>query len=642
MAAKKKRKAKRKTPTTKKPASMNLAKLDPTLLLCALRANRETKKKRVRLSKSRLAQLPLTQRIRVGVQSVSSRLSGTSARNFRRRDLIPVVIDSSDCAKTADQVERWRGDCIAVGAGKMCARVPRQKLLNLSEIASVRYVEAGVRLRPHSDLAHRSANLLPASGFNRNVGETGRGVLVGVIDTGIDLAHPAFKTSARTRIVNYLDQERNREFSAADIDAGGASGSLDTIGHGTHVAGIAAGNGRGSPNSEWAGVAPNADLAVVKTSFMSTDIALAVNHIFAVADSRDQPCVINLSLGGHGGGHDGSSITERIIDDLSGPGRLVVISAGNEGGDNIHASTVLRRDTTDRWVADMNLSPQLFDTESGPQQFGYLVVQVWSQSEDTISIQLRTPNGQLLTPAPNGQSEIDQGVFFVEMNHQVHPYSGDNVTTFTVITTPEPAWLNGWSLIATPSGNIEVGAVHAWINDRSMGSFTQGATDDYLVGMPGTAFSAITVASYATRNRWPSRDPNQADGTFFLDAVNLEDISYFSSPGPTRDGQNKPDIAAPGQYLLAPLSADAPAAEMPDWLRVSGRKYASLQGTSMSAPYVTGSLALLLEKAPQTDWAEAKRRLIKSAATDRHTRVCWNPRWGYGRVDIERLLTIEP
>ena len=84
-----------------------------------------------------------------------------------------------------------------------------------------------------------------------------------------------------------------------------------------------------------------ADLAVVKTTFATDKVAAAVAHIFELAGQRRQPCVINLSLGNHFGGHDGSTVAERTIDQLAGAGRLVVVSAGNEGGDALHASTVL-------------------------------------------------------------------------------------------------------------------------------------------------------------------------------------------------------------------------------------------------------------------------------------------------------------
>jgi subtilisin family serine protease len=112
--------------------------------------------------------------------------------------------------------------------------------------------------------------------------------------------------------------------------------------------------------------------------------------------------------------------------------------------------------------------------------------------------------------------------------------------------------------------------------------------------------------------------------------------------GPTRDGHNKPEIAGPGQFLLAPLSSDANEDEIAINRRVPNRPYAALQGTSMSAPYVTGAIALLLEKDKNLNWSEIKRRLIKSAVQDKFTHPCWNARWGYGRLNVKRLIEIEP
>ncbi|MGO9922828.1 MAG: S8 family serine peptidase [Isosphaeraceae bacterium] len=170
------------------------------------------------------------------------------------------------------------------------------------------------------------------------------------------------------------------------------------------------------------------------------------------------------------------------------------------------------------------------------------------------------------------------------------------------------------------------GWVHQW-HDR----FAPG-------GHASTAFSAITVAAHATRKEWTSQDPNSSSVT--LDQVHLQDISYFSSPGPTRDGVNKPEVAAPGQWLISTLSHAASPEWVPAWTRIADIDYAAMQGTSMAAPYVTGALALLLEKEPTIDWSEAKRRLILSTHQDGFTRQCWNPRWGYGKIDVKRLLEL--
>jgi hypothetical protein len=292
-------------------------------------------------------------------------------------------------------------------------------------------------------------------------------------------------------------------------------------------------------------------------------------------------------------------------------------------------------------VADFELTAR----EVGTDILGLLVVQVWHQHEDDLLVRLRSPNGESFQAPAGGEAEFDRGVFFIQAIHQQAPYSSDHSTTFLVVAVPQAQWLRGWSVIVEEDRSpgrhgVEVGAVHAWIRDGEEGFFTNGFTRSHLVGMPGTSFSVITVASYATRREWTSRDAQNPD--VLLSEVNLEDISYFSSPGPTRDGHNKPEIAGPGQWLIAPLSADAGLQWTPNWTRQQGIEYVALQGTSMSAPYVTGALALLLEKEPSLDWAEAKRRLIKSARQDSFTWPCWNARWGYGKLNVERLLMIEP
>ncbi len=575
------------------------------------------------------------------VQVLAAQLERDERKRLLEEDLVSVLVDVSEHAPLEKMAAEWNQKSQQITPSTALLCVPRSRLRDLASLATVRYVEASVKLKPHCDRAHLSTGVVRAG--VRTVPQRGRGVLIGIVDTGIDTSHTAFKTSSGTRIVNYFDQEGNAEHTAAQINAGNGAASPDNVGHGTHVAGIAAGNGGGSNGTLYEGVAPEADLAIVKTTFNSALIAQGIQHIFKLATDRKQPCVINLSLGGHYGGHDGTTVVERVIDQLSGPGRIVVVSAGNEGRDLIHASTVMPRGsaTPARWVANLSLKAR----EVEGRQAGLLLVQTWWQREDNIRVRLRAPNGEIFEPAEQGEMEVDRSVFVVQSSHQIAAYSGDHVTTFVIIADPRAQWLSGWSIIAEeqrPDGSagVAVGALHAWIADGDMGAFTTGYSQDYLVGMPGTAFSAITVGSYATRHEWRSMDP--AMPNVDLDAVHEEDISYFTSPGPGRDGDNKPEIAAPGQWLISTLSKTASEDEIPQWCRLPGVPYAALQGTSMAAPYVTGALALLLEKDKTIDWAEAKRRLIKSTRQDGLTQTCWNSRWGYGKLDVERLLTIEP
>ncbi len=638
--------ATRKKKKSRRSAARYLRKLDPMLTLAATRASEEPESlatlaqaatrdsaPQAVSAPSAVSELPL------GACSLAAPMHVSSVRRLAEQDQVAVLVEASEPQKVVDKVGSWKGDCRPVTPTTVLAHVPRARLRTLASMSAVTYVEASVPLRPHNDLAHLSTGLV-ANG-SRQVPMTGKGVLVAVIDTGIDADHAGFKKDGKTRIVNYLDQETGQEFDSAAIDAGDAAASPDVIGHGTHVAGIAAGNGAGSTGHQFQGVAPEADLAIVKTSFQSADIAAGIKHVFDQADDLGVPCVVNLSLGGHFGGHDGTSVTERAIDQMSGPGRLVVASAGNEGSDRIHASTVLSSQGNPRWVADLELKSRVV----GNNSMGLLRVQVWHQREDDLLVRLRSPNGELLAAPANGTVDVDRQVFFVQAAHQEASYSGDHSTTFLIATVPQSQWLRGWSLIVEEDRSpgkqgARVGAVHAWIRDGSEGSFTSGSTSSHLVGMPGTAYSAITVGSYASRKQWSSRDP--ANPRVVLGQINLGDVSYFSSPGPTRDGHNKPEVAGPGQWLISALSSEALEDHVPVWTRLPNIEYAAMQGTSMSAPYVTGALALLLEKDPAIDWAEAKRRLIKSARQDPFTAPCWNERWGYGKIDVHRLLSIEP
>jgi len=631
-----------KKKTAKKKRAKYLSKIDPLLMMAVSRTKVEKKPAIEKLKTIRSAQnIPGTmfasiKEVPLGMQSLTSQISPRAVEHLVEEDLVQVLVDTEKIQDVERRIKSWKGNSKKLSSTTLLVNSPRSRLNDLAKLTSVKYIEASTKLKPLNDLAHVSAGLIV--GTSRTVSQTGLGVLVGIVDTGIDVTHSSFIKGDKTRIVNYLDQELQVEYTQANIDAGQCTESPDFEGHGTHVAGIAAGNGLGSPERKHQGVATEADLAIVKTTFDSGNIADGVAHIFEVAESRNQPCVVNLSLGGHYGGHDGSSLIERAIDQLSGPGRIVVTSAGNEGGSQIHASTVLGNGVQhSRWVADLELDTQLINN----QQLGSLIVQVWHQFEDNITITLRSPMGDLIVPQMDDEIEVDRGTYFVEASLRRANYSGDHQTTFRIITIADIQVRTGWSIIAEARAeDINVGAVHAWIINTDMGRFTSGIVQSHLVGMPGTAFSAITVASYATRNKWKSRDPQVPN--VVLGAVNLEDISHFSSPGPTRDNHNKPEIAAPGQMLISALSKDTPQSVLPPWLRIPRIPYVALQGTSMAAPYVTGALALLLEKDPTINWAEAKRRLIKSAHQDNFTTPCWNERWGYGKLNIERLLDIEP
>jgi subtilisin family serine protease len=547
-----------------------------------------------------------------------------SARLFEKEEKVNVIIDASEKAEDVKKVVAdLGGEVTAVIKDRVIARVAKTKVKSLAENAAVKYVEGSVELKPTIDKALEAGSAIVSG---EPLPYKGKGVIIGIIDSGIDWKHPDFiKEDGTSRILFLLDQEKdpdveytNEQINAALDASGPAIGCTDTNGHGTHVAGISAGNGSAS-NGQFRGVAPEADLIIVKTSFESVDIAQAVNYIHTKAVECKQPAVINLSLGTHFGPHDGTTLTERIIDDVSDAGCLVVVAAGNEGQDFIHAGSVIK--TGDRWVADFILTERS------------IWIQCWQHHEDEIELILRSPGGMKYSLDDFGESVFHEGSTDIGIIKGRNVYSGDIYTTITIVMP----WLDyrlarGWSIVAK-GVNIAVGRIDMWIPNVSLGYFSSGSEQSKLVGMPGTSYSAITVASYATKREWDSLQEHMP-----ADSINIGDISQFSSPGPTRENSNKPEIAAPGQLIASTFSSAT--TDRNGQLILPGKKYVMMQGTSMAAPFATGALALLLEKYPDITWAEAKRRLIKSCSSDNFTTPTWNRRWGYGKINVKKLLEI--
>ncbi len=228
------------------------------------------------------------------------------------------------------------------------ARLPLSSLDDLAAVPGIAHIAAARVWRPRLDMAIPAANVDDV--WTGAPAYTGAGVLVGIIDSGIDWRHDDFRhANGTTRIKAIWDlwsagspppagftygSEWDQNEINASLTGGGAVNEEDTNGHGTHVSGIAAGNGRAS-SGQYSGVAREADILFAKPFFnggFAEDKTIdAMNYLVQKAASLGQPIAINMSLGGHFGAHDGTSAQERVIDDLSGPGVVFCVAAGNEG-----------------------------------------------------------------------------------------------------------------------------------------------------------------------------------------------------------------------------------------------------------------------------------------------------------------------
>jgi subtilisin family serine protease len=315
---------------------------------------------------------------------------------------------------TADENGGWERtlESLLAHGFRLRTRAPRgasgwayiDEIAELSKADDRAYVEAAYTVSPELDVSVPEAmNAAPGAG---TPGWTGRGVIIGIIDTGIDVTHASLRTaSGATRVVRLWDQSMQgaatsppefsygSEWTAADIDAHLAAGtsfpSIDRTGHGTAVAGIAAANGLAAPATRYVGVAPEAELVVVVLdarahAFASGDMVVdAVDYIHAV--TRGKRAVVNISQGGRLGPHDGHGdldldLADRLRQDAN---RIVVTSAGNLGDAGAHARVVVPPEGS----VDLDID---VPTYTGP----YLAVELWYDLRDRIKIELLDPAGQ--------------------------------------------------------------------------------------------------------------------------------------------------------------------------------------------------------------------------------------------------------
>ena len=511
--------------------------------------------------------------------------------------------------------------CVATGS------VPLRLLDELSEHPQVVFIQASRPLSPSLDIS--VPEIEAPDVWSGDPSTRGEGVVVGIVDTGIDALHLAFREDRDgdgfpegSRILWLWDQAASGFPDRWDFDYGedygrdeieswiatGESPSRDIQGHGTHVAGIAAGS-----EPELPGVAPGAYLVVVKSTFYEDTVVDGIRFVFEVAEELGLPAVVNLSLGGHGGPHDGTSLFEEAVDATlecgTGPcpGRAIVVAAGNEADDDIHVGGELHAPVT--WHLRISSS-------SGEAHF-------WHPAEADFEFRVAAGGDSLrVPPGTSGSGTIAGGEVYVEnAPYGPDPRNGDETIYLQWGNMPI-----GTMLELTFSPRPHGGRIDGWVTSPQYGSFEEG--DPWMtIAEPGNARRVITVGAYVTRNRWESQS-----GTNHYDHP-LWELTPFSSHGPTRDGRTKPEIAAPGAWILSARSRDAPVDPM--YLAPDGiHRY--MAGTSMAAPHVSGAVALLLSLYPGLTWDEARAALVGGARRDAFTG--WDlpdNAWGYGKLSAE-------
>lgn len=390
----------------------------------------------------------------------------------------------------------------------------------LARVDGVRRVVAARRLRPHTGAAGPAAR----TSFRNSTGLSGKGVVVGVIDTGIETSHPAFAG----RILRLWDQTLA---GAGVVEAGYGTEltgemlqlSRDTEGHGTHVAGIAAGE-----DSTYPGVAPGAELVVVKSDLIDAHVADGLRYVFRVATELSRPAVVVLPAGGAADAHDGTDPLSLVIDAESGRGRVICCSAGNEGNASVHAQLELRPGGS-AIVSCAVRSPSIGEAAVTAHFSG------WYAGADELAVAVVSPSGAqtpfqpvIVDGPPARLYQLPGGDVRVVTPG---PDPGNSDHTFLVGVTPSapsavPPSPTGWAL-RLRGDRVTAGRVDVWSLDGSLGQLAGNhVRDSMMIGAPAAASQALTVGSYTTTVQWVNVMGHPHEAGFILD-----DVSDFSSPG---------------------------------------------------------------------------------------------------------------
>jgi len=505
--------------------------------------------------------------------------------------------------------------------------MPAARIPELHQFKEIEFIELPKSLSLSLRQAMSDACITPvhtqsAGGY----GLKGNGVVIGIIDSGIDFTHPDFRDGkdGNSRILYLWDQlgtqnppagfYNGTEYNNVQLNEalqnpqGSAIPSLDFIGHGTSVSGVAAGNGRASGGVEQ-GVAPEASLIIVRLgekgreSFArTTEIMRALKYIMDKAMMLNMPVAVNLSFGTNDGSHAGDSLFETYINAVAQRWRsVIVVATGNEGSARHHFGGLIAAHQTMEVV--FTVAPNL----------NSVFLALWKDFADTLDLELISPGGQssgVLQPTDRARQMNLGGTDTAIFYRQPTIYSRSQEAYFQLSGNNAPITQGIWRLRVT-GRVVVVGKFHIWLPTiEEVGLGTAFLTPDpgLTLTIPSTTPNVISVGGYNSV---------------------LGNAADFSGRGYTfRDIFVKPDLVAPAVNVLSTRP---------------GGGYGTFTGTSMAAPFVTGAAALMMEwgivrgNDPFLYGQRVKAFLQKSAVKKLNIPYP-NPIWGYGALCLKTAM----
>ncbi|MDB8756966.1 MULTISPECIES: S8 family peptidase [unclassified Ruminococcus] len=539
-------------------------------------------------------------------------------------------------SEMGDSVEALLGgsgiSVVPLLGGYAIVTLPESMLEEYSRRPQIEFIEKPTRLY-FEDLFSKEASCITQVQRDEpgNLQLTGRGVLIGIVDSGVDYRHPAFLTAdGKSRILRlwdqsipgnppegyttgteYTNEEINEALSLSVQEGRRLVPSEDVSGHGTAVLGVAAGSdfSRGSVNR---GVAYESDLLVVKMGIprqdsfpRTTELMQGVDYLVRQAIRMGRPIAINLSFGNNYGSHRGDSLLETYLDNVSGMGKNVIcVGMGNNGNDALHTGGMLSPGE----IQEIELGVGAFEPT--------LNVQLWKNYEDEMEIYLEHPAGERVGPlfetlgAQRWQAGNTKLLIYYGKPAPYH-VTQEIYVDFLPQDEKTPYVDSGVWKIILAARNIKNGEYFLWLPG---GKTLNPGTAFYLPRPQGTLTIPATARRVISVGAYDARQNTYAD---------------FSGRGCRALPYPKPDLAAPGVDIYAPRP---------------GGGYAAFTGTSFSTPFVTGAAALLMEwgiirrNDPYLYGEKLKAYLRRGAKALQGSEKLPNDLIGWGRLCLESSL----
>jgi len=565
------------------------------------------------------------------------------------------------------------GAVVGTKAGNIwTVRMPNENLKAITELNGIDYMELAQKVAIQMDSARYFTHVDSAiKGIGLPMPLSGKGVVVGIIDGGFDFTNPAFYDTSysKLRISKAWVQEipgtppsgynYGAEFKDTTSLLQKKFDFANSGSHGSECAGIAAGSGIGSKNARAGrGIAFESELVMVSVPLTYQDwrevnmatIIDGINYIFSYAQSIGKPAVINISLGSILGARDGRSLFAQACDNLVGPGKIIVLSAGNNSGSKNHiGKTFTTSDTA------LNTLVPIEKYNNGDRR-NY--IDAWGDSLKTFCIQFGMyKNGIVKNKSTVYCMDNSTKNFFI--------IGSDNDTCYITLTTKAQEYNK------KPHATIDIlskskdtlcvtafsksGTIHMWQEyfDESWvtiwgdflgnNSWATEGDDNYTIGEMACTKSVITVGATVSRVFWK----NLKNQTYLSQGNNRQGmLANYSSKGPTLDNRVKPDITAPGGMIYSsansfdteatPTGSNAPLMVSKYTSPKNGRTYyySTGQGTSFASPMVAGTVALMLQVSPNLEPERIKIILQQTAIKDKFTTLTPDPaKWGAGKIN---------